>query len=57
MPAEGLQDFQKKCRSSGLESGINGMLSGDYLTTKGADAAEDLEMLAEMDLKNSTCKV
>lgn len=56
MPAEGLQDFQKK-QELGFRAGINGMLSGDYLTTKGADAAEDLEMLAEMDLKNSTCKV
>ena len=49
--------LSKEMQELGFRAGINGMLSGDYLTTKGADAAEDLEMLAEMDLKNSTCKV
>lgn len=43
--------LSKEMQELGFRAGINGMLSGDYLTTKGADAAEDLEMLAEMDLK------
>lgn len=36
----------------GLISGVNGMLIGNYLTTQGRGAEEDLQMLAGLDLKN-----
>jgi len=32
-------------------AGANGMMVGDYLTTRGRDAAEDMEMLADLGLR------
>lgn len=44
-----LADYQKK----GLEIAVNGMLSGDFLTTVGNNIAEDIQMIDEVLNKNS----
>lgn len=37
--------LSKEMQALGLRAGINGILAGDYLTTKGIEATEDMEML------------
>ena len=37
--------LSKKAQKLGFRAGINGMLSGDYLTTKGVDFDEDYDLL------------
>ena len=34
-----------KTQELGLKAGINGMLSGDYLTTEGVDLKQDRELI------------
>ena len=42
--------LSKEMQELGLRAGINGMLSGDYLTTKGEEALQDKQMLEKMGL-------
>ena len=37
--------LSKETQELGLKAGINGLLAGDYLTTKGAAAKEDMQMV------------
>ena len=37
--------LSKEMQELGLRAGINGLLAGDYLTTKGVEAMEDMQMI------------
>ena len=39
--------LSKKMQELGLRAGINGMLSGDYLTTEGVELAQDKELIKD----------
>ncbi|AOY76540.1 hypothetical protein [Clostridium formicaceticum] len=41
----------RSLQALGLVSGINGMLTGNYLTTKGQGISEDLAMIEDLGLK------
>ena len=43
-------EFSLSAQKLGLKAGINGILIGNYLTTKGAETNEDVKMLEEMNL-------
>lgn len=42
--------LSQETQKLGLKAGINGMLSGDYLTTEGEEVKNDKAMLDELDL-------
>ena len=39
------EQVTKEIQELGLKAGINGLLAGDYLTTKGVEAMEDMQMI------------
>ncbi len=43
-------EFSISAQKKGLKAGINGILLGNYLTTKGQEQSEDSKMLQEMNL-------
>lgn len=46
--AGGREDTLRELQSFGMYAGINGLIIGNYLTTTGRSAADDLKMLADL---------